>query len=155
MRLLLTLLIVSVTAVHADDGDRRAPTSSTVTSLDTTIARQLPNGKARVTQLALGKNAFMGQLWLAPSAVVPKHKDQSEEYLYILSGHGTITIDGRRFKLKKGQTVYMPADAEVSFINGDEPLIAIQVFAGPESAAKYKKWIESSSTSAQSPKSPN
>ena len=155
MRVLLTLLIMSVTAVHADDGDQRVNTASTVTSPETATVRQLPNGKARITQLALCKHAFVGQLWLAPGARVPKHKDQSEEYLHILSGHGTIMIDGRRLKLTKGQTVYMPAGAEVSFVNGDEPLITIQVFAGPESAQKYQKWIRSPAAESRETKSQN
>jgi hypothetical protein len=34
----------------------------------------------------------------------------------------------------------MPPNAEVEFRNGDAQLVAIQVFAGPEPAAKYDAW---------------
>jgi hypothetical protein len=34
----------------------------------------------------------------------------------------------------------MPPGALVSFENGPETLVAIQVFAGPEPAAKYDAW---------------
>ncbi len=33
-----------------------------------------------------------------------------------------------------------PAGATVSFKNGDQPLEALQMFAGPESADKYAAW---------------
>ena len=35
---------------------------------------------------------------------------------------------------------YMPADAEVSYQNGAEEMVALQVFAGPAPAAKYDAW---------------
>ena len=31
-------------------------------------------------------------------------------------------------------TIFMPAGSEVSFVNGAKPLVALQVFAQPESA---------------------
>jgi hypothetical protein len=42
----------------------------------------------------------------------------------------------------KGDAVYMPADATVSFENGGAPMRALQVFAGPEPAKKYQKWLD-------------
>ena len=49
-------------------------------------------------------------------------------------------MDGKGHQLTEGSVVYMPANAEVSYANGPNPLVAIQVFAGPESADKYAKW---------------
>ena len=102
--------------------------------------RQIGGGRAEIRFLAQGARAFIGELTLAAGAQVPQHRDESEEYLHILSGSGKITIDGVEHALRAGATVYMPARAEVSFINGDQPLRAIQVFAGPESAVKYQRW---------------
>ena len=102
--------------------------------------RQLGGGRAEIRLLAQGSRAFIGELTLAAGAQVPQHRDEDEEYLHILSGSGKITIDGVEHTLRAGATVYMPARAEVSFVNGDQPLRALQVFAGPESAAKYQRW---------------
>lgn len=34
----------------------------------------------------------------------------------------------------------MPAGATVSYVNGDEEMLVVQVFADPTSAAKYERW---------------
>jgi quercetin dioxygenase-like cupin family protein len=102
--------------------------------------RVAPNGKARVTILARGHEAFVARLEMDPGAAVPEHRDATEEYIHVLAGAGTITIDDVAYPLATGDTVYMPADAKVSFHNGDAPLVGLQVFAGPEPAAKYDAW---------------
>ena len=111
-----------------------------VTSFDDTERRIAPNGKADVRVLAYGVDAFFGHLRMDGGAEVPEHRDTSEEYLYILSGKGTITIDGKAHPLKAGDSVYMPRNAKVSFKNGDGELVAIQVFADNKSASKYDAW---------------
>ena len=108
--------------------------------LKTAPTRAVPSGQASIKILAQGKNAFIGQLSLAPGAQVPIHRDATEEYIYIVSGSGQITIDGKTSQVNAGTTIYMPAKAKVSFKNGDQPLVAIQIFAGPSPAAKYDKW---------------
>ena len=74
------------------------------------------------------------------NAGVPSHRDSTEEYIHVLEGSGTMTLDGQAFKVNAGTTVYMPANAEVSFQNDDAEMVAIQVFAGPEPADKYATW---------------
>jgi quercetin dioxygenase-like cupin family protein len=102
--------------------------------------RVAPSGQARVTILAHGREAFVARLELDPGAAVPEHRDATEEYIHVLEGSGTITIDDVTYPLAVGDTVYMPADAKVSFQNGNAPLVGLQVFAGPEPAAKYDAW---------------
>jgi len=115
----------------------RAPT---VIALQDAEVRKPPSGKASITTLARGEQAFVGKLTLAPGGAVPQHRDPTEEYIHVLEGSGVITIDGVEHALSPGATVYMPANAEVSYANGDQELVAIQVFAGPESADKYAAW---------------
>jgi quercetin dioxygenase-like cupin family protein len=98
------------------------------------------SGKANITELTRGENVFLGKLWLAPGAKVPEHQDETEEYLYILQGSGTLTLNGKTHIVTAGSTIYMPAKATVSFENNDQPLEAIQVFSGPEPAKKYAQW---------------
>ena len=102
--------------------------------------RQVGQGKAIIELMKTGKSAFIGRLTLAANAKVPQHRDPTEEYLLIEQGQGLITIDGQKTKVKQGDLIYMPAHAEVSFINGAQKLVALQIFAGPKSAVKYNKW---------------
>jgi quercetin dioxygenase-like cupin family protein len=99
-----------------------------------------PSGQTVVTLLAQGKNAFLGKLELSPHAKVPENEDPTEEYIHVLSGYGVMMMNGNRYEIQPGTTIYMPAHARVSFENGNEPLTAIQVFAGPEPAQKYSDW---------------
>jgi quercetin dioxygenase-like cupin family protein len=102
--------------------------------------RTSPPGTATIALLAQGANAFIGRLEMEPGAAVPEHQDPDEEYVVILEGHGTITIDGTTHDVQPGSTIFMPAGATVSYQNGDARLVAIQVFAGPGSASKYDRW---------------
>lgn len=111
-----------------------------VTAIGDAEIRDAPGGGARVMFLARGENAFVARLEMPGGGVVPEHRDTTEEYIHVLSGSGTITIDDRDYGLEAGSTVYMPANAKVSYENGPKPLVALQVFAGPEPAAKYDAW---------------
>lgn len=102
--------------------------------------RRAPNGKGEVFIYARGENAFLARLELDAGGAVPEHRDATEEYLYILEGSGDLVIDGKAYAISPGSAVYMPANALVSFQNGDARLVAVQVFAGPEPAAKYDAW---------------
>ena len=103
------------------------------------------NGKATVWQVAGkeegAKNAFFGVLELTMGAKVPVHRDATEEYLYIVSGTGEITIDGKSTAVTPGFAIFMPAEAEVSFVvTGTEVVRAVQFFAGQGPEAKYEGW---------------
>jgi quercetin dioxygenase-like cupin family protein len=113
---------------------------SAVISLDAARTQVTPNGKASIQHLALGQNAFIGRLEMAAGAAVPEHQDETEEYIHVLEGHGVITIDGKARQIGPGDTVFMAANATVRYQNGDQKLVALQVFAGPAPAKKYDKW---------------
>jgi quercetin dioxygenase-like cupin family protein len=102
--------------------------------------RANPPGTARVGLLARGEAAFVGVLQLAPGAAVPEHRDETEEYIHVLTGGGRMWIDDVAYEVAPGATVYMPARAKVRFQNGDERTTALQVFAGPAPADKYAGW---------------
>jgi quercetin dioxygenase-like cupin family protein len=102
--------------------------------------RTAPHGNASVVMLARGENAFVGKLEMVAGAKVAEHQDPTEEYIHVLSGHGRLTMNGETFEISAGTTIYMPAFATVSYENGDEPFVGIQVFAGPSPADKYETW---------------
>lgn len=116
------------------------PGEAAVVPLSAAPVRVAPSNKARIKQLARGHNAFLGLLEMEPGAKVPIHKDPTEEYIHVLKGSGKIQIDGTSHEITAGTTIYMPANAEVSFENGGEKTVALQVFAGPEPSLKYDAW---------------
>jgi len=120
--------------------DMGAPGQARVISLADAEHRQPPSKKADVWLLARGEHAFVGKLELAAGGAVPEHRDATEEYLHIVEGSGKLMIDGAAFEVGPGTTIYMPANAKVSYQNGDARLVALQVFAGPAPASKYDSW---------------
>jgi|GEM_PF-763023 len=138
------LLAVSVTgyAKSKKKASKKKPAkvAAAVTPIDQTQRRIAPSKKAAIQILAQGNNAFLGLLRMDAGGKVPKHRDATEEYIYVIEGEGTITIDGKDSKVAPGTTIFMPANAEVSFAGGAKPLVAFQVFAGPDPAAKYNTW---------------
>lgn len=119
------------------EADAKGPT---VVALADAPQATAPNGKATITHLARGQNAYLGKLRMDPGGAVPAHRDPTEEFIHVIAGTGTITIDGVDHEIGPGATIYMPAEAEVSYQNGAEEMVAIQVFAGPGPAAKYEAW---------------
>ncbi len=117
-----------------------APLSPTIVELADAETRVAPPGSASVRLLARGHNAFVARLEMDAGAAVPEHQDADEEYIVVVEGGGTITIDGVATDIGPGTTIFMPAGATVSYRNGPEPMVALQVFAGPGSAAKYDRW---------------
>ncbi len=116
------------------------PPEAFVGGLDVVEHRKAPKGAAHIWMLARGQNAFLGKLEMAAGGAVPEHRDPTEEYLHVLEGEGTLKIDDVEYTISPGSTVFMPANAKVSYQNGDARLVAIQVFAGPAPAAKYDSW---------------
>lgn len=102
--------------------------------------RVAPHGKARVRLLARGENAFVGRLEIDPGVTLPPHRDPTEEYVHVLAGSGVVSIDGVETAVGPGATIYMPADALVSYRNGPETAVVLQIFAGPTPAERYRQW---------------
>lgn len=117
-----------------------SPTEGVVRPASAIERRAAPNGKAHIDLLARGQNAFIGRLEMVPNAAVPEHQDPTEEYIYVLEGTGTMTMDGQTFEVGPGSVIFMPAFAKVKFQNGPAKMVAVQVFAGPAPADKYNAW---------------
>lgn len=115
--------------------------AATVTSFEDVERRRSPKGNASIAILARGENAFIGRLEMDPGGQVPEHSDATEEYIHVLQGGGTLYIDHQKHEIGPGSTIYMPANALVRFEGSpNRPLVALQVFAGPEPADKYDAW---------------
>lgn len=83
------------------------------------------------------KEAAMTELVMLPGATVPEHThDTSAELLYILEGHGTMTLDGQASTVRAGMAIFIPAGVKHGLVLDTkvEPLRAIQIYTpgGPE-----------------------
>ena len=132
--------VAQTTAQQPSSTAEPSTRAATVIRLANAEHRQVAGGKAQIRFLARGANAFVGKLEMAAGGKVPPHADATEEYVHVLSGGGRITIDGKETAVGAGDTIYMPANARVSYQNGDTKMVALQVFAGPAPAAKYDRW---------------
>jgi len=128
----------SITGVLAQNNANERPEVVMPEGLAPT--RAASNGNAQITPYAEGDKAVMGVLRLKPGAEIPEHEDESEEYLYVLQGTGTITVDGTDYDVEPNTGIYLPAGATVTYNNGDGVFKAVQFFAPPESANKYSEW---------------
>jgi len=139
---------LSLTAAHAE-----TPPPHVAADFKQGETRVAPSGKATIHRIA-GKeegaqNAFFGVLEIQPGAKVPLHRDATEEYLYLVTGEGKLTIDGKSTAIEAGFGVFMPANAEVTFeATGTEVIRAVQFFAGQGPEAKYDKWTVSTDEGA-------
>lgn len=117
-----------------------ATRSPAVTVPETQVTRVHPAGVGNVTELVRGRNAVVSRLVLAPGARIPPNVDPTEEYVVVLDGTGTTTVDGVTHDLYPGVALYIPPGVEAGAICGDAPLTVLQVFAGPKPADKYQAW---------------
>ena len=105
-------------------------------------ARVSPDGGMYLMEVARGKGAFVAFVMIEPHKTIGFHRHLSEEYLVVFDGGGVLTLNGSQHTLEEGSAVYMEANAESAFVNGPEPTVFLQVFAGPESADKYVSWVK-------------
>ena len=152
----LPFLVLLVTALGASPAlaDAPAPASTHATpaapivSIKDNAPKVAPNGKAELLTIAKGANAFLAMLQMEPGAVVPVHRDATEEYILFMAGGGILTIDGTTHEVTEGDAVYMAPNAEVTFTAGPQGAMVFQVFAGPEPSTKYDGWTDPAAPAA-------
>lgn len=115
------------------------PRDPSVVSLAEVERKVSESGQSHATSLAVGEEAYVGILEIQAGASVPAHQDPTEEFILVLEGEGVMTIDGEEYAVTADTFVYMPAEAEVSFV-ATTNVKAVQVFGGPAPAEKYGEW---------------
>jgi len=70
------------------------------------------------------KNIGTSMCYLNPGEEIMQHSHEYEEVYFILSGEGTMALDGETIHLEKNLSVYVPSNAKHGQKNdGQEPLI--------------------------------
>lgn len=99
--------------------------------------RMAQQGQARMVPVARGESAYLGEFALEAGVELEPQVRKEEEYLYILQGSAILSVDEKTFLVGPRMGVYIPSGAAVSWTNGPAPLVAVQVFAGPDLAASF------------------
>ena len=85
-------------------------------------AMVVEGAKGAYKQVAIGpKEGWDGYvlrvMTLETAGNTPQHKHPWPHINYVLSGLGTVAIDGKEYPVKEGTCAYIPADSEHSFVN--------------------------------------
>lgn len=89
-----------------------------------------------------------------PSESTTPHSHDEEETFIILSGHGTITIDGVSEAVEKGDVIYLPRNSYHTIQNGSdtERLDFITIYWGsPEANQRMAEMVKQSAAPALDP----
>jgi mannose-6-phosphate isomerase-like protein (cupin superfamily) len=70
------------------------------------------------------KNIGTSMCYLNPGEEIIQHKHEYEEVYFIVSGEGTMVLEGEKIHLEKNLSVYVPSNAMHGQKNdGQEPLV--------------------------------
>jgi quercetin dioxygenase-like cupin family protein len=60
---------------------------------------------------------------IEPSSTIPTHKHPWEHEIYVVEGEGEVEINGVVYKVREGDAIYIPPEAEHSYRNssGSKP----------------------------------
>jgi len=73
---------------------------------------------------------FVSLAWLQPGLSYEPHSHSDhEEIYYIISGKGTMRIDGEKRKIRDGDIIYIPVNSVHEIINDGEEMIKFLAFA--------------------------
>lgn len=89
---------------------------------------------ATSTSMAIGLSV------LPPNYAAPPHSHEAEELATVLSGEGTITIDGTAFPVRPGSVVLTPSrSVHVTAAGPESPLVVWWTYAP---AGSEQRWLD-------------
>lgn len=80
------------------------------------VEKQVPIGVEQ------GWNNTLRVFTLSPGGHTPKHSHDWEHVNYVISGSGTLEIDGQKSKLTKGSFAFVPPNAQHQYLNSDDAI---------------------------------
>jgi len=83
------------------------------------------------SKLIAGRNAMLSLLTMQPHSYYPPHKHEAEQLMIVLDGYIDEIIEGKLYRLKKGDVCILPPNVEHGGYLGDVPCVVIDVFAPP------------------------
>lgn len=78
------------------------------------------------------KNAALAVCFLNPGEAIITHDHHYEEIYFVVTGTGTVRLDGREERIAPYHCVYIPGGCRHGQVNdGDEPLVIVCVTSPP------------------------
>ena len=65
-------------------------------------------------------NFALRQFQVEPAGHSPRHSHDYEHEVYVVSGGGTVLLDGQERSIRQGDVIYVPADHEHQFKAGEQ-----------------------------------
>ncbi len=66
-----------------------------------------------------------------PNAKLPAHRHESEQMLIVMDGAIDLAVEGKRYRLEKGDVIVLPSNTEHGGYISERGLSAIDVFSPP------------------------
>lgn len=90
-------------------------------------------GDAGVVTLLVQDDIATSRLELNAGAKVAEHTHEASETLVVLDGAGVVTIDGKKYAVKAGDTIHIPKGVKHA-AEATTRFVAVQIYApaGPE-----------------------
>ncbi len=97
---------------------------------------------AEVQMLFSDPKFYLGRLRFSAGGGVAEHNHgASLEVVYMLSGTGEFTMDGKKSMVKAGDVIHIPLGMNHAFRNtGSESVDIIQVYSPPGPEERFKSW---------------
>ncbi len=108
-----------------------------VVALETVDPIELPNGswsRMLVTEGSVGGNkGSLGYSVFTPGTTLAPVRHETEEFAYVVSGHGELLLDGDALPFGPGDALYVPGGVWHAVSNtGDEDAVMVFGFPHPD-----------------------
>jgi|GEM_PF-621780 quercetin dioxygenase-like cupin family protein len=93
------------------------------------------------THLVWGDRIMVSFITMSPWSVFPRHTHEAEQIMIVVDGYMDEMIDGKLYRVKKGDIIRLPSNIPHGGYLYDVPCVAIDIFAPvrPDYIEKTKK----------------
>ena len=81
------------------------------------------------THLVWGDRVMVSFITMAPWTSFPRHTHEAEQIMIVLDGYMDEMIDGKLYRIKKGDVIRLPSNMPHGGYLYDVPCVAIDIFA--------------------------
>ena len=81
------------------------------------------------TRMACGDRILVSFITMSPWSVFPKHAHEAEEIVFVVDGYMDEGIDGKLYRLNKGDVIKLPSNIPHAIYIYDVPCVSIDIFS--------------------------
>jgi mannose-6-phosphate isomerase-like protein (cupin superfamily) len=98
----------------------------------TDVLADTPDDAVDFTEVVRERSLSVGVYTVPAGATDPQDPHTEDEVYYVVSGRATVEVDGERAPAEPGDVVYVDRGVDHRFLDVEEDLVALVVFAPPE-----------------------